>query len=46
MRLAYRLLTYILLPVYAGYWCFRGIGNRSYWDRFGQRLGRGDHHAP
>jgi len=40
MRLAYRLLTYILLPVYAGYWFFRSIVNRSYWDRFGQRLGR------
>ncbi|MDG2375140.1 MAG: lipid IV(A) 3-deoxy-D-manno-octulosonic acid transferase [Woeseiaceae bacterium] len=40
MRLAYRLLTYLLLPVYAGYWFFRGIVNRSYWDRFGQRLGQ------
>jgi 3-deoxy-D-manno-octulosonic-acid transferase len=46
MRLAYRLLTYILLPVYAGYWFFRGIVNRSYWDRFGQRLGRGYPHLP
>ena len=40
MRLAYQLLTYLLLPVYAGYWFFRGVVNRSYWSRFGQRLGR------
>ena len=40
MRVAYLLLTYLMLPVYAGYWFFRGIVNRSYWDRFGQRLGR------
>ncbi len=41
MRIAYLLVTYLLLPVYAGYWFFRGITNRSYWDRFGQRFGRG-----
>ena len=41
MRLAYLLLAYLLSPVYAGYWFFRGITNRSYWDRFGQRFGRG-----
>jgi len=41
MRLAYQLLTYLLSPVYAGYWFFRGLTNRSYWDRFGQRFGRG-----
>lgn len=33
-------MTYLLLPVYAGYWFFRGVVNRSYWDRFGQRFGR------
>ncbi|MDH4072347.1 MAG: 3-deoxy-D-manno-octulosonic acid transferase, partial [Gammaproteobacteria bacterium] len=41
MRFAYLLLTYLLCPVYAGYWFFRGLTNRSYWDRFGQRFGRG-----
>ena len=41
MRIAYLVLTYLLLPVYAGYWFFRGIVNRSYWDRFGQRFGVG-----
>ena len=39
MRIAYAILTYLLLPVYAGYWVFRGFGNRRYWDRFGQRFG-------
>jgi 3-deoxy-D-manno-octulosonic-acid transferase len=41
MRIAYAVLTYLLSPVYACYWFFRGIVNRSYWDRFGQRLGWG-----
>jgi len=41
MRFAYAILTYLLLPVYACYWFFRGLGNRSYWDRFGQRFGKG-----
>lgn len=41
MRFAYAILTYLLLPVYAAYWFFRGLGNRTYWDRFGQRFGRG-----
>jgi len=41
MRIAYSILTYLLLPVYACYWFFRGVGNRSYWDRLGQRFGRG-----
>jgi 3-deoxy-D-manno-octulosonic-acid transferase len=41
MRIAYGLLTYLLAPVYACYWFFRGITNRSYWDRFGQRFGFG-----
>lgn len=41
MRVAYAILTYLLLPVYACYWFFRGLGNRTYWDRFGQRFGRG-----
>ena len=40
MRFAYAALTYLLLPVYAAYWFLRGISNRSYWDRLGQRFGR------
>lgn len=41
MRFFYNLLTYLLLVPYAGYWFFRGLGNRSYLDRFGQRVGLG-----
>ena len=41
MRVVYAILTYVLLPVYALYWVLRGIGNRAYWDRVGQRFGRG-----
>ncbi len=41
MRILYNLLTYILLLPYAGYWFVRGIVNRSYWDKFSQRLGTG-----
>ena len=41
MRIAYDLLTWLLAPVYGCYWFFRGITNRSYWDRFGQRFGFG-----
>lgn len=41
MRFAYALVTYLLMPVYAVYWIMRGIGNRSYRDRFGQRFGFG-----
>jgi len=41
IHVAYAILTYILLPVYALYWLIRGIGNRSYWDRISQRFGYG-----
>lgn len=41
MRIAYALLTYLMMPVYAVYWAVRGLGNRSYRDRFGQRFGFG-----
>lgn len=41
MRILYNLLTYILLLPYAGYWFVRGLVNRSYWDKFSQRLGAG-----
>ena len=41
MRLLYNLLVYLLLIPVAGYWLFRGIVNRSYRDRVGQRFGIG-----
>ncbi len=41
MRFLYNLLTYLLLIPYAGYWLVRGLGNRSYFDRLGQRFGIG-----
>lgn len=41
IRILYAILTYVLLPVYALYWLFRGIVNRAYWDRVGQRFGAG-----
>lgn len=39
MRFVYVLLSYLLSPLYALYWIFRGAINRTYWDRLGQRLG-------
>ena len=41
MRFAYVLLSYLLSPLYAMYWIFRGLVNQAYWDRLGQRLGFG-----
>lgn len=41
MRILYNLLTYILLLPFAVYWLIRGILNRSYFDRLGQRFGFG-----
>ena len=41
MRVAYNLLTWLLLLPYAVYWLVRGIGNRSYWPKLGQRFGVG-----
>ena len=41
MRLAYIILSYLLAPVYALYWLFRGVAEKAYWDRFGQRFGFG-----
>ena len=41
MRFAYALLTYLMMPVYAVYWMVRGLGNRGYRDRLGQRFGFG-----
>lgn len=41
VRILYNLLSYLLqLPV-AVYWAFRGVVNRSYRDRVGQRFGLG-----
>ena len=41
MRILYNLLTYLLLVPFGVYWVVRGIGNRSYFDRLGQRFGFG-----
>lgn len=41
MRSFYVILSYLLSPLYALYWIFRGLVNQAYWDRFGQRLGFG-----
>ena len=41
MRIFYNLVTYILLLPFAVYWLVRGIVNRSYFDRLGQRFGFG-----
>ena len=41
MRILYNLLIYILLIPFALYWLIRGISNRAYLDRLGQRIGFG-----
>ena len=41
MRFAYVFLCYLLSPLYAMYWIFRGLINEAYWDRLSQRLGFG-----
>ena len=41
MRFFYNLLTFLLLLPYALFWLARGLGNRSYFDRIGQRFGLG-----
>jgi len=41
VRFIYNVLTYVLLIPYATFWLVRGIGNRSYFDRLGQRFGFG-----
>lgn len=41
MRYLYNLLTYLLLIPFACYWIVRGLGNRTYLDRLGQRFGIG-----
>jgi 3-deoxy-D-manno-octulosonic-acid transferase len=41
LRLLYNLLIWLLQIPVAVYWCFRGLVNRSYRDRFAQRFGWG-----
>ena len=41
MRFAYNIITYLLSPVYGLYWLFRGVSNKSYRERLGQRFGFG-----
>ncbi len=41
MRIAYNLLTYLLLLPYALYWLTRGLANRTYWHKLGERFGIG-----
>lgn len=41
MRILYNLLIYLLLIPIALYWLIRGISNRTYLDRLGQRIGFG-----
>ncbi len=41
MRFFYNLLTFLMLVPYAAFWLIRGLGNRSYFDRLGQRFGLG-----
>lgn len=41
MRVLYNLLTYLLLIPFLVYWLVRGLGNRAYFDRLGQRFGFG-----
>jgi 3-deoxy-D-manno-octulosonic-acid transferase len=41
VRILYNLLTYLLFLPYVGYWLIRGITNRAYLQRIGERLGIG-----
>ena len=41
MRVLYNLLTYLLYLPYVGYWLVRGLINRAYLHRLGERLGIG-----
>lgn len=41
MRFFYNFLAYLLLIPFAFYWLLRGLGNRAYFDRLGQRFGFG-----
>lgn len=39
LRWTYFLLSYLLAPFVLGFLVWRGIGNRAYWERFGERFG-------
>jgi 3-deoxy-D-manno-octulosonic-acid transferase len=41
VHLLYNLLTYLLLIPFLVYWLIRGLGNRAYLDKLGQRFGFG-----
>ena len=41
MQFLYNLLVYILYLPYIAYWFVRGIANRAYWERIGERIGIG-----
>jgi 3-deoxy-D-manno-octulosonic-acid transferase len=41
VRILYNVLTYVLFLPYIGYWLVRGITNRSYLQRIGERIGIG-----
>ena len=41
MQFLYNLLTWLVLPVFALYWFLRGIANRTYRPKVGQRFGFG-----
>ena len=41
MRFLYNLLTYLLFLPFLVYWVVRGLGNRAYFDRLGNRFGFG-----
>ena len=41
IRFIYAIVTYFLLPVYILFWVVKGILNKTYWDRIGQRFGWG-----
>jgi integrase len=41
VRFFYNLLTYLLYLPYVGYWLVRGVTNRAYLHRLGERLGIG-----
>lgn len=41
MQFLYNLLTWIVLPVFALYWLLRGVANRNYRPKIGQRFGFG-----
>ncbi|MGH8496357.1 MAG: lipid IV(A) 3-deoxy-D-manno-octulosonic acid transferase [Gammaproteobacteria bacterium] len=42
MRFAYVILSYLLAPVAFGFLLWRGLSNRAYWRRLGERLGYGE----